>query len=136
MAYYLSFLMSADHIQDSQLKALDIEIVEKASDGDRKLKIPLKSLSQYLDLIKTGLTPGFWNEVVGPKEITFIFKFKDGTIEEYKLSSETEIEISKLCTQFNNDPLEKTSNIYRYISGNNFYHDFMVEHYSDSINRL
>lgn len=30
---------------------------------------------------------------------------------------------------------EKTANVYKYISDNKFYHDFMMEHYADLINR-
>ncbi len=135
MENYLSFLMGADNVEDGQLEALSIKIEEKDSDGDRKLKIPSEKLAEYFELIKSGLSSGFWNEVVGSEEIVFIFKFKDGGIKEYKLSSENEKEISELCTQFNNDPLEKTANVYKYISENNFYHDFMIEHYSNLINR-
>lgn len=127
--------MGAENIQDKQLKLLDIEIVEKDSDGDRKLKIPSENLNQYLDLIKSGLTPGFWNEVIGDKEITFVFKFKDETIKQYILSPENEQEIDKLCAELNNEPPDKTANVYKYISENSFYHDFMVEHYVDMINR-
>ena len=127
--------MGADNIKDIQLEALDIKIEERDSDGDRKLKIPSEKLAEYFELIRSGLSPGFWNEVVGFEEIVFIFKFKDGNIKEYKLSSENEKEISELCTQFNNDPIEKTANVYKYISDNSFYHDFMVERYSNLINR-
>src|SRR3989338_6640877 len=132
--HYLSYLMGTS-VQDSDLEALNIEIVEKDSDGDRKLKIPDANLSAYLYLVKSGLNPGFWNEVIGEKEIIFTFKFKDGTIKEYKLSPENEGEIDKLCAEFNNEPPEKTQNVYKYLSENSFYHDFMVEHYSDMINR-
>ena len=135
MNYYLSFLMGAGGVQDSDLEALSIEIVDKDSDGDRKLKIPAANLSAYLYLVRSGLNPGFWNEVIGAQEIIFVFKFKDGTIKEYKLSPDNEGEIDKLCAEFNNEPPEKTLNVYKYLSENSFYHDFMVEHYSDMINR-
>lgn len=132
---YLSFLMGASGVQDSDLEALDIEIVEKDSDGDRKLKIPAVNLSVYLSLVKSGLNPGFWNEVVGSEQILFLFKFKDEKIKEYKLSPETESEIDKLCAEFNNETPDKTANVYKYLSENKFYHDFMIEHYRDMINR-
>src|SRR3989344_1225425 len=131
MQYYLSFLMGGKNILDQQLMDLDIEIVEKDSDGDRKLRIPPENLDKYLELIKTGLTPGFWNEVVGAEEIIFIFKFKDGTIKEYELSLDNEMEIDRLCAEFNNEPSEKTQNVYKYLSENKFYHDFMKEHYAN-----
>lgn len=127
--------MGAGSIKDGQLKAMGIKIEEKDSDGDRKLKIPSEKLKEYFDLIKHGLNPGFWNEVIGKKEIIFIFKLQDGIIKEYKLSPDNEQEIDKLCAELNNEPPDKTANVYKYISENNFYHNFMVEHYSDLINR-
>lgn len=127
--------MGGSDIQDGGLTSLGVEIVEKDSDGDRKLKIPAENLPQYINLIKTKLTPGFWNEIIGADKITFVFKSKDGTSKEYELSPENEKEISQLCSQFNGDSLEKTANVYKYVSGNDFYHDFMLEHYSDMINR-
>jgi hypothetical protein len=130
---HLSYLMGGENIKDNQIKDLGIKMIEK--DGDRGLIIPNKSLTKYLELIKNSLNPGFWNEVVGKKEIIFIFKFKDGTIKEFKLSPENEKEISQLCTQFNNDPIEKTANVYKYISGNGFYHDFMADNYKSFISR-
>ncbi len=135
MENYLSFLMGADNIKDGQLEALDIKIEEKDSDGDRKLKIPSGKLKEYFELIKYGLNPGFWNEVIGAEEIIFIFKLQDGTIKEYKLSPENEQEIDRLCAELNNEPPDKTANVYKYISENSFYRDFMIEHYSDLINR-
>lgn len=81
------------------------------------------------------MTNGFWNEIVGEKEIIFVFKFKDGSVKEYELSLEIEKEVSILCSEFTGEPLDKTANVYKYISGNKFYHDFMMEHYADMINR-
>ena len=135
MANNLSYLMGAEKIQDTELENFGIEIKDKTTDGYRMLVIPDDKLSQYIELIKAKMTNGFWNEVVGEKEIVFIFKFQDGHIEEYKLSPENEREIDKLCAGFNNEPPDKTANVYKYISDNKFYHDFMLEHYSDMINR-
>lgn len=135
MNHYLSYLMSAEKIEDNDLTSLNISIEEKMADGDRTLKIPEEKLPQYIELIKAKLNDGFWNEVIGEKEIIFIFKFKDGSIKEYRLSPENEQEIDKLCASFNNEPADKTANVYKYISDNKFYHDFMLEHYADLINR-
>ena len=135
MLYYLSYLMGAEKIEDKELEDLSVKIENKDSDGDRSIKIPEDRLSQYIELIKNKLTNGFWNEIIGAKEIIFIFKFKDGSIKEFKLSPDNEQEIDKLCAEFNNEPPDKTANVYKYISDNKFYHDFMVEHYSDIINR-
>jgi len=127
--------MGAEEITDDELTSLGAEIVGKTDSGSRKLKIPEQSLAQYVNLVKTKLTKGFWNEIVGPKEILFAFRFKDEHTEEYILSAENEAQIAKLCTEFNNDTLEKTANVHKYISDNNFYHDFMLEHYADMIKR-
>lgn len=132
---YLSYLMGAENITDSDITALGIEIVETKEDGDKTLKIPADKLSQYIELIKAKLDNGFWNEIVGDKEIIFIFKFKDSSIKEYNLSAENEAEISKLCSEFAKAPEDKTANVYKYISANNFYHDFMMEHYKGKIER-
>lgn len=125
----LSVLMGGRSIQDEDLESIGVTIVEKDSDGDRKLEIPSESVSSYLDLVRTGLTPGFWTEVVGEREIEFIFKFRNGAIKEYTLTPENESEIAELCSEFNGDPLEKTANVYSYIAGNSFYKDFMRRHY-------
>ena len=135
MSHYLSYLMGAEKIWDKDLVDLGIGIEETMADGDRTLKIPEEKISQYIELIKAKLDSGFWNEVIGEKEIIFIFRFKDGSIKEYRLSPENEQEIDKLCASFNNEPADKTANVYKYISDNKFYHDFMMEHYADLINR-
>jgi hypothetical protein len=127
--------MGAENIEDKELESLDIKIEDRTSDGDRMLKIPEEKLLQYIELIKNKLTNGFWNEMIGAEEILFIFKFNDGNIKEFKLSPENEQEIDNLCAEFNNEPPNKNTNVYKYISDNKFYHDFMIEHYSDMINR-
>lgn len=135
MSCYLSYLMGAEQIEDNELEGLDIKIEGKTSDNSRMLKISEEKIPQYIKLIKAKLTNGFWNEVIGAKEIIFIFKFNDGSIKKFKLSPENEKEIDKLCAKFNNEPPDKTANVYKYISDNKFYHDFMIKHYSDMINR-
>lgn len=131
----LSYLMGAENIQDKELEDLGIKIVDTTPDGDRMLKVSEKELARYIELIKIKLANGFWNEIIGDKEIIFIFKFKDGSVKEYKLSPGNEQEIDQLCAEFNNEPPDKTANVYKYISDNKFYHDFMVEHYSNMIHR-
>ena len=133
--FYLSFLMGASNITNNDLRIINIDIERQDPDGDRGLKIPKASLVKYIELIKQKLSEGFWNEIVGEEEIIFIFKFKGGSIQEYRLSPENGKEIGKLCSEFNNDSEEKTANVYKYISENKFYQDFMIEHYSKMINR-
>lgn len=127
--------MGAEQIQDTEITTLNIEIKGKTDNGSRMLKIPEAKLSQYIKLVKDRLTNGFWNEVVGEQQIIFVFKFSDGSTKEYKLSLENEREIDTLCAQFNNESSDKTANVYKYISENDFYHDFMMKHYEAFINR-
>ena len=133
--FYLSYLMGAENMLDDEITSLSISIEEKDQNGHRSLKIPEEKLLQYIELVKTKLSKGFWNEIIGAKEILFIFKIEDGSIKEYKLSPENEQEIDKLCAKLNNEPADKTAHVYKYISENKFYHDFMIKHYSDLINR-
>lgn len=127
--------MGGKDIQDEELEALNVEIVEKDSDGDRKLKVPTRYLAEYLNLVKNKLESGFWNEVVGEKEIIFVFKYNDGSSRKYELSAENEAEVGALCSKFNGDSTEKTANVYKYLSGNSFYKEFMKKYYSELINR-
>ena len=134
MEYRLSYLMGADQITDIELADLGITVAGK--DGDsRMLKVPEKAVPEYVEIIRAKLTNGFWNEIIGANEILFIFKLSKGTIKEYILSPANEREIDKLCAELNNEPPGKTGNVYKYISENGFYHDFMLEHYADLISR-
>src|SRR3989338_2197362 len=135
MNTHLSYLMGAEEISDKELLDLDIEIAGRTGSRHRMLKISDKMLPRYVEVVKEKMTPGFWNEIVGEREIIFIFKFKDGAIKEYKLSPENEQEISDLCESFNNEPPRKAANVYKYLSENKFYHNFMREHYRDMIER-
>ena len=112
MSQFLSYLMGAEGIQSQELEDSNVEIV-KTEGESRMLKIPQENLSQYIELIKEKLSNGFWNEIIGEKEIIFIFKFKSGEVKEIKLSKETEAEIDKLCAEFNNEPPDKTANVYK-----------------------
>ena len=134
---YLSYLMGVENedVKERDLEALGIEVVNKPTLGPYKIKIPDRVVEKYKSLVRDKLVSGYWNEFVGEKEIGFIFKFKDGTIKEYVLEPENELEISLLCSEFNGDAPEKTAIVYKYLSENDFYHDFMLEHYRDQIER-
>lgn len=135
MTRNLSYLMGAENITDAELRGLGVEIADRTADGDRMLVISDAALSGYITFIKTKLAEGFWNEIIGEREIRFIFKFKGGAIKEYTLSPQNEKEINDLCIEFNHEPPDLAPNVYKYISENKFYHDFMVEHYADMIDR-
>ena len=83
---YLSILLGADGISDSELTDLGVEILEGAGTRLRKLLIPGGSVPAYKALVRERLTPGYWNEIVGRQEILFIFKLEDGTVKERALS--------------------------------------------------
>lgn len=127
--------MGAKEITDQDLNELDIEIVGKTESGSRKLKIPSERIEEYRNLIRTKMDPGFWNEFLDKKGIYFIFKFENGDIKEYTLSPDNEQKIDNLCIKFNNEPPDKTANVYKYISENDFYRDFMWKHYQKMIER-
>lgn len=135
MSIYLSYLMGAEEISDHDLESLGIRIVEKTSSGSRKLEIPPVAILVYVELIKEKLSDGFWNEVVGSDEIRFIFKLRDGSVKEIILSPDTEREIDAFCADLNDEPPDKTANVYKYLSENDFYHDFVLEYYADQIAR-
>jgi hypothetical protein len=65
----------------------------------------------------------------------FSFSSLGMEIQQFTLDINNEHEIDKLCASFNNEPANKTANVYRYISENDFYHDLMVQHYLELINR-
>mgnify|MGYP006952608842 CR=1 FL=1 len=127
--------MGADKITDQDLENLGVEIVEKTDSGSRKLKIPSDKIEGYKDLLREKMEPGFWNEFLDENGIHFVFKLKNGDTKEYVLSPENEREIDKLCAELNNEPPDKTANVYKYISDNDFYHDFMMKHYREIIER-
>lgn len=127
--------MGAKNIEDKDLTNLGIDIVEKTDSESRKLKIPSEKIEGYKDLIREKITPGFWNEFLDENNVHFIFKLKNGELKEYVLSPENEQEVDHLCAELNNEPPEKTANVFKYISDNDFYHDFMMEHYKGMIER-
>ena len=125
---YKSFLMGAGQIADADLTGLNIEIVKDSDPEVRKLIVPSESIEQYKELIRQKLDAGFWNEFVGEDQIYFIFKMSNGEIKEYEYRENNRLEIAGLCTQLNNDPLEKTSNLLDYLAENSFYTE-EVENY-------
>lgn len=127
--------MGAKEILDKELTTHNIEIIGKTKSGSRKLKIPSESIEAYRDLIRIKMTPGFWNEFLDKNEVYFIFKLEKGEVKEYILSPENEQEIDNLCAGLNNELPSKSANVYKFISENEFYHDFMMEYYRKMIER-
>jgi hypothetical protein len=129
---YLSFLMGADAIADHELASLGIKIVRGAGTPFRGLLIPAGSLPAYRALIREKLTPGFWNDILGRHEIFFVFKLEDNTIRELEFSEVTRSEIARLCSSLNNDPIEKTSDMPRYLACNPYYRDLIEAFHAQS----
>jgi hypothetical protein len=123
---YISFLMAAPDISDDELTCIGVRILETVGSGVRGLLIPNQSLPEYKALIRDKLKSGFWSEMVGREEMHFVFKLSDGTLKELRYSGETRDEIAQLCTALNNDPIERTSDMPRYLAGNPFYRDVAV----------
>lgn len=126
---YLSYLMGASTITDADLQALGVVIMGNSESGSYKLEIPTQLLESYKNFVREHLDNGFWNEIVGVDSIIFIFKHADGRLEEFDYSEANRLQIAKLCSQFNGDPLEQTSKLLEYIAGNDFYAEFMSKHH-------
>ena len=124
--------MGAARITDDDLSRIGVEVVESLSGGDRKLQVPEKSAHQYEKLVEDKLEPGFWNDMIGENEIVFIFKLKDGSVKRYILSEVNRSEISQLCHEFSGDPIEKTSDLIKYLGGNSFYREFIMKYWVES----
>ena len=118
--------MGADAIADEELTHLGIKVLQGAGSPFRGLLIPESILTAYRALVRQKITPGFWNDIVGRQDVLFIFKLGDGTIRELALSEATRSEIARLCSSLNQDPIEKTSDIPRYLSGNPFYRELIA----------
>jgi hypothetical protein len=121
--------MGGTKISNEELLVLHVDIGVSAHSGNRKLTIPGKFLEAYKQLIWDKMEEGFWNDILGEKEIIFIFKFRGGAVEEFILSKENQAQIAALCGEFNGDPLKKTGDILHYLAGNSFYRGFINRQY-------
>jgi hypothetical protein len=130
---YLSFLMGAGAIGDEELTNLGIKILQGAGSAFRGLLIPASSGAGYKELVREKMTPGFWNDIVGREEILFIFKLADGTVRELAFSEASRSEIAQLCSSLNKDPIEKTSDLPRYLAGNPFYRELIAAFHAGSV---
>lgn len=129
---YLSFLMGADALTDDALTDIGVTILERHGTAARELLLPAGSVPAYVALVRERLSPGFWNEVVGHREVLFVFRLADGTVVEHALSEATAPEIARLCSALNGDPLERTSDVLGYLAGNALYRDLIAARVSDA----
>lgn len=130
---YLSFLMGAAAISEGELDNLGIKVVQGAGSPYCGLLIPGRSRAAYQVLVREKIDPGFWNDIVGCEEIFFVFKLADGRVEEFIYSEANREQIARQCTALNGDPIEKTSNLSRYLAGNPFYRELMVAFHNASL---
>ncbi len=126
---YISLLMGAPDVSDAELSELGVEVRERFGSNVRGLLVPARSLPAYQQLVRAKLEPGFWNDLVGPDEIIFLFKLRDGVVRELTLSESNRREIARLCSSLNGDPIEKTSDLPAYFAAHPFYREAMVEYY-------
>lgn len=126
---YLSYLMGAPTVSDEDLTALGITVVETKADGCRCLVIPESVLPAYRQLLRDRLESGYWNEIVGRSRIVFFYQLADGPFTEHTYSEATRGEIAHLCSELNDDPIEWTSDMPRYLASNPFYTELMVAYY-------
>ena len=124
---FISFLIGTS-IPEKKLREMGIKIIE-GNKSSFKLVINNSNASEYIDLIKLELSPGYWNEIIGRNSIFIVFKLYDRSIKEIKYSKENEKEIAELFSELNDDPIEKTSNVLKYLSGNSYYRSFIEENY-------
>jgi len=128
-----SFVMGLD---EDSLKGIGIEITGKTKEGFLKIKIPFSELEQYKDLVKEKMQPGFWNEFSTNKGFYFIFKHKDGRLEEMELNEKTNDLIDKYGATFNDEtPPEKPRNVYMWPSwlADGFFYQELLIHTDDGI---
>lgn len=123
---YLSFLMGVEAITDADLTTMGVTILERHGSAARGLLVPAASLPRYSALVRERLKRGFWNEIVGDQEILFIFKLADGTLREIAFSEASSSQIAQLCSSLNGDPIEKTSDVPRYLAGNPLYRELIA----------
>ena len=119
-----SYLMGASKINDEDLTKLNIEIIEKTEDGDRKIIIPKDKLNDYEKLIINKLDNGFWNEYLSD-EIIFLFKHKNGKVERIILDKKSEEKIDKLASEFVGEKRTKSC-VWKWLAENNFYTDLII----------
>lgn len=123
--YARSYLMGAKHIKPEDLKNLSVQFT-KTNEQVYLVQIPNESLESYKQLVREKLSPGFWNEIVGT-EIWFCFKDQNKKTKEFILSDKTHEKIARLCSEYNNNPIEETSNILLFLASNEWYTDLIIQ---------
>ena len=63
---------------------------------------------------------------IGRDEMLFVFKLRTGRILELRYSEQTREQIARLCSELNRDPIERTSDVPRYLAAHPFYRELAV----------
>ncbi len=121
-----SVLMGTKNITENDLKNIGVEIVEKKKDRYH-IFIPFDKIEEYKKLIREKMENHFWNEFYTGENFYFIFKHKDGKIEEFELNSDTNDQIDIYGMTFNDEkPKEKPENVYNWLAENDFYKELFL----------
>ncbi len=119
-----SFIMGID---EGKIRGFKFKFIEKTGKGDFKVKIPFEKLGEYKKFIIENMRNGFWNEFSTEKGFYFIFKHKNGKIEELELNEKNNNLIDKYNLIFNNKALKKEyENVYSWLSDNKFYKELLI----------
>lgn len=119
-----SFIMG---VEEAPLKKLGIKIIEKTNKGFFKIKIPFEKLEEYKEFIRKNMKPDFWNEFSTKNGFYFIFKHKNGKMEEMKLNEKTNNIIDKYGMIFNGEKTKKNpENVYNWLAENDFYKELLI----------
>jgi len=114
-------------INEEDIKKIGITIIEKTKSGFFKIKIPPDKLEDYKAFIRKNMKAGFWNEFTTKKGFYFIFKHKDGKIEEMELNEKTNDIIDKYGMIFNGEiPKNNPENVYSWLAKNDFYKELLI----------
>jgi leucyl-tRNA synthetase len=128
-----SFVMGLD---EGALKNIGVSILGKTKENFFKIKIPYEKLEEYKELVRKNMQSGFWNEFSTSKGFYFIFKHKDGRIEEMELNEATNDLIDKYGATFNDKEIpERPRNVYSWsdwIDEDAFYHELLI-HTEDGV---
>ena len=128
---YLSFLMGADAIADDELTHLGINILKGAGSPFRGLLIPESTLAAYRALVRQKITPGFWNDIVGRPGCPLHLQARRRHHQEAGAPRRQRGPIRRRCSSLNKDPIAKTSDMPRYLSGNPFYRELIAAFHAD-----
>jgi len=119
-----SFVMG---ISEEELKKNGVKIVEETERGFLKVTIPFNKIEDYKKLVRKTMKPKFWNEFSTDKGFYFIFKHKDGQLEELELNEKTNNLIDKYGATFNDKkPSQVPQDVYSWLSKNDFYKSLLI----------